>query len=528
VWGGDTTTTVEGTLVENNVYSFTISSNYQNVLFKNTTGTSNWDKQTADAGAPQSGKIFVPSSSANRTEGSWNDYEPTPVTYTTVKYDNSKTNWSNVYAYVWTEGDSSVTPVVLASTSVSGNTYTFSVASTYKNILFKNTNGTTNWDQQTADATVPSASGYTFVTDSGNNKTSGYWSRGTTPVTYKTVKYDNSKTNWSNVYAYVWTEGDSSVAPVVLVSTSVSGNTYTFSVASTYEDILFKNTDGTTNWDQQTADATVPATDGYTFITYSGNNKTGGYWSYSPVIRRALTYGVSDQDGTSQRHYNDAVSSAQMYEHFTYDGEAMESVECATNLTIAQFKEKVRTTFADTTDDDISYMSIACHGGPDGSICLGTNWTSMTGAQFRALLDECIKGEVVLLLDCCYSGQIIDKETDSGEFSAEAFLEEFLAGDSKSGELAAERFHVICASSKTESSWGYRDYEVAVQIWEQGLGWLEQTSVSTDLNADANGDNKVTLAELYDYSYPLVLSAQPNQHVVVYPENDDFVVGGRY
>jgi len=337
VWGGDTTTTVEGTLVENNVYSFTISSNYHNVLFKNTTGTNNWDKQTADAGAPQSGKIFVPSSSANRTEGSWNDYEPTPVTYTTVKYDNSKTNWSNVYAYVWTEGDSSVTPVVLASTSVSGNTYTFSVASTYKNILFKNTNGTTNWDQQTADATVPSASGYTFVTDSGNNKTSGYWSRGTTPVTYKTVKYDNSKTNWSNVYAYVWTEGDSSVAPVVLASTSVSGNTYTFSVASTYEDILFKNTDGTTNWDQQTADATVPATDGYTFITYSGNNKTGGYWSYSPVIRRALVLG---ETSTYAVPLLDVTSMVGMFEHFTFDGKAMNQIVQYNDHTIAEITSK--------------------------------------------------------------------------------------------------------------------------------------------------------------------------------------------
>ena len=51
VWGGDTTTTVKGTVTENNIYTFSVSSDYQNVLFKNTAGTDNWDQQTADAGA---------------------------------------------------------------------------------------------------------------------------------------------------------------------------------------------------------------------------------------------------------------------------------------------------------------------------------------------------------------------------------------------------------------------------------------------------------------------------------------------
>jgi len=45
------------------------------------------------------------------------------------------------------------------------------------------------------------------------------------------------------------------------------------------------------------------------------------------------------------------------------------------------------------------------------------------------------------------------------------------------------------------------------------------------LLADANEDNKVTMEELYNYSYPL---AEMRQHIVVYPENDDLVIGGRY
>jgi len=46
--------------------------------------------------------------------------------------------------------------------------------------------------------------------------------------------------------------------------------------------------------------------------------------------------------------------------------------------------------------------------------------------------------------------------------------------------------------------------------------------------ADTNTNGKITLEELYQYSYPLVLEAASNsnkeQHVSVYPENSQFVL----
>ena len=46
--------------------------------------------------------------------------------------------------------------------------------------------------------------------------------------------------------------------------------------------------------------------------------------------------------------------------------------------------------------------------------------------------------------------------------------------------------------------------------------------------ADTNTNGQITLEELYQYSYPLVLEAASNsnkeQHVSVYPKNSQFVL----
>ena len=46
--------------------------------------------------------------------------------------------------------------------------------------------------------------------------------------------------------------------------------------------------------------------------------------------------------------------------------------------------------------------------------------------------------------------------------------------------------------------------------------------------ADTNTNGKITLEELYQYSYPLVLEdasrSNKEQHVSVYPENSQFVL----
>ena len=95
------------------------------------------------------------------------------------------------------------------------------------------------------------------------------------------------------------------------------------------------------------------------------------------------------------------------------------------------------------------------------------------------------------------------------------------------GVEGIERFHVLCSSSKTEYSWTWTNYiGFATSRWAKGLGWDYDAKEAVTMEADSDSDNKVTLEELYNYSSTRI----PNnkQTIVVYPDNDNFVVGGRY
>lgn len=320
VWADGVEATVLPTTVVDSakkIYKVTVPYNYKKIIFKNTKDS--WNIQTGDLFVPTDEKnCWKPNSSSNRASGSWYAYgggtivtptpsdSPTPVNYISFNYDNSKTNWSNVYVYAWVEGNSSVTPVIVKSIACADNVYSFKVADTYKNILFKNTDSTSSWDKQTADTTLPTTYGYTFITDSGSNKTGGYWTTTpattapvtTTPVTTAPVTtapvtptvtpvdhtifyYNNSKTNWSKVYAYVWADGVSAKA---YEGTKVATNVYQFSVPKKYTKVLFKNTSGTSNWDKQTDDVLIKSTDGYIFVPDSSSNKTSGKWETYGVV----------------------------------------------------------------------------------------------------------------------------------------------------------------------------------------------------------------------------------------------------
>lgn len=94
------------------------------------------------------------------------------------------------------------------------------------------------------------------------------------------IYYDNSETKWDKVYAYVY----SNLIPAKAIKgTLVEGtdNIYQFTISDANTKVVFKNTAGTTSWDQQTADASVPAntSNKNCFVTNNGENKTEGTWA---------------------------------------------------------------------------------------------------------------------------------------------------------------------------------------------------------------------------------------------------------
>ena len=206
--------------------------------------------------------------------------------------------------------------------------------------------------------------------------------------------------------------------------------------------------------------------------------------------------------------------------------------------TKAEIIAKMQELFKSSSESDVNYLYLTCHGGRDGRIYLGSDGQTFSGWELASILKQ-YKGKFVVMLDCCYSGTIIDvgkpnkKVASKSEerFDEQAFLAGFSTGDvaSKNGEMLDSKFLVLCASWKGEESYSVVGVgSLATRYWAMGTGWDSLQNRMISPMADTNTNGKITLEELYQYSYPLVLeaaaSSNKEQHVSVYPENSQFVL----
>ena len=206
--------------------------------------------------------------------------------------------------------------------------------------------------------------------------------------------------------------------------------------------------------------------------------------------------------------------------------------------TKAEIIAKMEELFKSSSESDVNYLYLTCHGGEDGTIAIGSDKTSFSGWELASLLKQ-YKGKFVVMLDCCYSGTIIDvgkpdkKVASKSEerFDEQAFLAGFSTGDvaSKNGEMLDSKFLVLCASWKGEKSYSAVGVgSLATRYWAMGTGWDPLQNRMISPMADTNANGKITLEELYQYSYPLVLEdaskIREEQHVSVYPKNSQFVL----
>ena len=206
--------------------------------------------------------------------------------------------------------------------------------------------------------------------------------------------------------------------------------------------------------------------------------------------------------------------------------------------TKAEIIAKMQELFKSSSESDVNYLYLTCHGGEDGTIAIGSDKTSFSGWELASLLKQ-YKGKFVVMLDCCYSGTIIDvgkpdkKVASKSEerFDEQAFLAGFSTGDvaSKNGEMLNSKFLVLCASCKDEESYSAVGVgSLATRYWAMGTGWDPLQNRMISPMADTNANGKITLEELYQYSYPLVLEdaskIREEQHVSVYPKNSQFVL----
>ena len=229
------------------------------------------------------------------------------------------------------------------------------------------------------------------------------------------------------------------------------------------------------------------------------------------------------------------------------DVNAMEKVFSNQNFSeVVRFPDKTKSEiiakmeelFKSSSKSDVNYLYLTCHGGEDGTIAIGSDGQTFSGWELASLLKQ-YKGKFVVMLDCCYSGKIInvgkpDKKVASKSeerFDEQAFLAGFSTGDlaSKNGEMLDSKFLVLCASCMGEESYSLVGVgSLATRYWAMGTGWDPLQNRMISPMADTNTNGKITLEELYQYSYPLVLQAasqiHEEQHVSVYPKNSQFVL----
>jgi hypothetical protein len=199
----------------------------------------------------------------------------------------------------------------------------------------------------------------------------------------------------------------------------------------------------------------------------------------------------------------------------------------------------IESTFFGATDDSVSVFYYAGHGSSSGAIC-PISGSNITFAQLANKLSY-IPGKVIVILDSCFSGAAINKSGNGqsvdqmikayNQAAINAFSGYYIAEDgsttkgktTKSGELAKSKFIVITAASKTETSSdsyfdnsGIRQGEFTAALI-QGMGCTYPNGAySGHMPADANGDNCITLGEIYEYARDTALYWDGAQHAQYY------------
>ncbi|MDS1029682.1 caspase family protein [Bacillota bacterium LX-D] len=212
-------------------------------------------------------------------------------------------------------------------------------------------------------------------------------------------------------------------------------------------------------------------------------------------------------------------------EHFS-------AIKRVDNATKAQMLSAIKAAFKDADDDDVSYFYYSGHGALDnyGQAYL---WAvdsyyyedSLNVDELESALSS-IPGTKVVILDSCFSGGFINKDTSQtdpvlqeqqaafNEAVKKAFGKEQLKGF-----LTSSQFKVLTAASKDETSvdtayapdWGFGGEFTNALV--KGCGYI-----TNYYPADRNNDGEISLFEIYYYTKNKVI----NSNVQVYPENDSF------
>lgn len=208
--------------------------------------------------------------------------EPTvaPNAVTVYYYKASMTNLAYIH-YKVSDGAWTVAPGAKMEKTgdVSGYTWKYTIdLGTKDSAIVCFNNGSGSWDSNGGKNYTVYAGNYGVKDGQVTKLTVGPTTEPTQAPEKWTLYYDNSLTKWTEVYAYTFTYKYGSPVFETVTGVKVTDNVYKYEVSSDYDYVLFKNLDGTTAWDKQTADQLIPTDGSNMFVPYTGANKTDGTW----------------------------------------------------------------------------------------------------------------------------------------------------------------------------------------------------------------------------------------------------------
>lgn len=195
-----------------------------------------------------------------------------------VRLNNS---WSNVYCYMWTDGDQNAAWPGIQMTKVSDGVYSYTLPKSYANIIFNNGSG----GNQTNDMGYPGA-GQIYDLSSGSWSTYSGGSvtptQGTTPVVSPTTPasggvtvYLKNTAGWSNPNCYMWnSDSDKNASWPGVTMTKVEDNIYSYTASKEYSGCIFNGSGGS----PQTSDLTT-----MNGQIYDNSTNTWSVYDTSPI-----------------------------------------------------------------------------------------------------------------------------------------------------------------------------------------------------------------------------------------------------
>ncbi|MCR4839487.1 MAG: hypothetical protein K5897_11245 [Eubacterium sp.] len=249
------------------------------------------------------------------------------------------------------------------------------------------------------------------------------------------------------------------------------------------------------------------------------------------TTRRAIVIANSDSSNEAELNgWQNCLSDMTFYQDSQFV-----RIEKRSAPSYEVFCDLIDDVMSDANESDITYLCLSCHGSSSGLLRLCSD-SYVTGQMLHALLDS-YNGKVILFLSACYAGTIIDRGQSGNP--EDVFLSDFI-GDTRSGELANEKYIVLCSSASTEYSFGYKvmynnainELDIATHCWTRGGGWDIHANQPAQMYADIDHNSIVTLSELYSYSTNHLFDGLENyvntnnieQHVAVYSADNNFTI----